>query len=185
MRICLISGCNNKYSAKGYCKKHYKRWWKYGDPLYTKRERHGMQNTAEYISWYCMKNRCYNKNYIGYHRYGGRGITICDRWMKSFTAFLKDMGQRPFLKAQIDRIDNNKGYYKENCRWATPAQNSQNGSLIKLSIEIARNIRRIYKTSGLSQKEIGLIYNMGQDSISLIVNNKQWKETKQPIVDGL
>ena len=79
-----------------------------------------------YHSWVRMKGRCNDPSNNRYHRYGGRGITVCDRWLK-FDNFLSDMGERPDGH-QLDRINNDLGYYKENCRWVTPVQNSRNRS---------------------------------------------------------
>lgn len=71
-----------------------------------------------------MKTRCSYKNASNFERYGGRGISICERWL-SFENFLEDMGDAP-NGFQIDRIDNNKGYYPENCRWVSPSDNCKN-----------------------------------------------------------
>jgi hypothetical protein len=79
-----------------------------------------------YGRWAAMKQRCYNKNNTNYKNYGARGIKICDRWLKSFVNFLEDMGEPPSKNYSLDRIDNNKGYFKENCRWATPTQQNLN-----------------------------------------------------------
>lgn len=82
--------------------------------------------SPEFNSWNGMFYRCYNTNCDSYKYYGGRGITVCDRWLNSFKNFLEDMGFKPDKSYSIDRINNDLGYYKENCRWATPAEQSNN-----------------------------------------------------------
>ncbi len=76
-------------------------------------------------SWRSMRGRCLYPKEPGYARYGGRGITVCDRWAK-FSAFLEDMGERPSVHHTIDRKDPNLGYFKENCRWATRSEQRRN-----------------------------------------------------------
>lgn len=86
--------------------------------------KHGLSKTHPlYQTWEGMKGRCKNMA-----TYGGRGITVCDRWEKSFEAFLDDMGNKPSPLHSIDRIDNTKGYSPDNCRWATSEQQSRNTS---------------------------------------------------------
>lgn len=86
--------------------------------------RHGYSRTPTYYTWEGIIQRCNNSNDDSYYLYGGRGITVCEEW-KLFTNFLKDMGEKPNRRS-LDRIDNDKGYYKENCRWATPRQQALN-----------------------------------------------------------
>lgn len=87
--------------------------------------RHGMCGTGAYKTWKAMKARCHNPKSESYYKYGARGIYVCDRWRYSFPAFLADMGERP-EGLEIDRIDNDAGYYRDNCRWTTRKQNARN-----------------------------------------------------------
>ncbi len=86
---------------------------------------HGMSYTGAYKTWMAMNHRCYNKKQDNYKNYGGRGITICDRWKYSIMNFLEDMGNRP-EGLSIDRINNDGNYEPSNCRWATPKEQSNN-----------------------------------------------------------
>ena len=78
-----------------------------------------------YHTWQSMKQRCLNPNTEWYHRYGGRGITVCDEWINSFDTFVSDMGKRP-IGHTLDRIDNDGPYCKDNCKWSLPIENSRN-----------------------------------------------------------
>jgi len=89
---------------------------------------HGMHKTPEYRSWGNMKNRCFNPNEKRYSDYGGRGITVCDRWKNSFENFLADMGLKPTPKHSLDRIDNDGDYQKDNCKWSTHVEQQNNRS---------------------------------------------------------
>jgi hypothetical protein len=88
--------------------------------------KHDMHKSSEYGSWQAMKERCYRETHVAYHRYGGRGITVCDRWLNSFEAFYEDMGPKPFPRASIERKGNNGNYEPGNCCWATARQQGRN-----------------------------------------------------------
>lgn len=94
-------------------------------------KRKNQKPSKVYSCWSSMLNRCNNQNNAAYKRYGGRGITVCETWLK-FENFLQDMGE-PNLNESIDRINNDKGYYKENCRWATAKTQNRNKSNTKLT----------------------------------------------------
>jgi len=81
-----------------------------------------------YFRHFAMKNRCYNKKNPKYETWGGRGITVCERWLgvDGFWNFVEDMGIPPTKHHSLDRIDNDKGYSPLNCRWATPKEQSNN-----------------------------------------------------------
>ena len=89
---------------------------------------HDLSRSREYAAWEAMKNRCYNPKYPKYKNYGGRGIAVCVEWINSFEAFYRDMGPKPTPEHSIDRKDNDKGYYKDNCRWATRLEQINNTS---------------------------------------------------------
>lgn len=89
--------------------------------------RHGLWSGNKRLMdiYYGMVRRCCNPESHAFKDYGGRGITVCERWLVSPAAFLEDMGHRP-RGAQLDRRDNDKGYSPDNCRWVTPKQNMRN-----------------------------------------------------------
>jgi hypothetical protein len=89
-------------------------------------KKHLESYTKEYRTWIYMKTRCYNSNSQRYHMYGGRGITVCDRWLNSFENFLADMGRKPTPQHSIDRINVNGNYEPNNCRWATQVEQLNN-----------------------------------------------------------
>lgn len=121
---------------------------------------HGMHNTKTYHVWENMKARCLNKNNPSFNDYGGRGIGICDQWMK-FENFYSDMGEAPQGRS-IERIDNSLGYEKGNCRWATKAEQQWN-----------RRVSRIVEFDGKAQvlEQWAKEYGIG----SGVLNNRIYK----------
>ncbi len=86
---------------------------------------HGRSKTPLYKTWSAMIARCSNNKLPTWADYGGRGISVCDRWL-TFENFLADMGDRPFVGAEIDRVNNDGNYEPSNCRWATRLEQCSN-----------------------------------------------------------
>jgi len=108
-----------------YPKTKLKTFGQHGDD---KRFKHGMSDRAEFHIWQGMLARCCVSTNRAYRLYGGRGITVCDRWLSSFENFYADMGPRPSPKHSIDRIDNDGNYEPGNCRWTTQKVQCNNRS---------------------------------------------------------
>lgn len=87
--------------------------------------KHGMSNSRVYSVWKSMVQRCHNPNDRSFENYGGRGIQVCEEWRDNFSQFIADMGIRPD-GFDLDRIDNDKGYSPENCRWVSRLRNLNN-----------------------------------------------------------
>jgi len=134
-------------------------------------------STRTYNAWCLMKQRCNNPRAPNYKWYGALDIRYELRW-ENFKEFFEDMRECP-KGMTLDRIDNNKGYSRENCRWTTLRDNIRGRSTTVLSLEQAREIRRLYK---LERRRYGLKaslarrFNCSQQTIADILEGKRWQE---------
>lgn len=113
--------------------------------------KHGDSTTSEYFIWIGMRQRCENERNAAYKYYGGRGITVCSEWA-DYRRFISDMGRRPSPKHSIDRIDNDSGYRKDNCRWALRSVQTGNRRMT-LRVD-GMTIREISVETGLTYSGI-------------------------------
>ena len=132
---------------------------------------HGMTKTPEYCTWNQIKQRCFNPNNKNYLDYGGRGISVCDRWKNSFENFLADMKLKPTPKHSIDRIDNDGDYCPENCRWSTnveQANNKRTNRLITIENETL-TMAQWEKKMGYKQGVIERRLNLGWSEFAAVM----------------
>lgn len=148
---------------------------------------HNGCGTPEYRAWQGIIKRCCNKKNKAYPRYGGRGITVCDRWRNSFENFLADMGERPSKEYSIDRIDVNGNYEPSNCRWATDKEQCNNR---RSNINITYNgetktLKQWCEYYDMDYKVVRPTYRYGVRTFHEIVekykNHGRIRKLKQPI----
>lgn len=138
--------------------------------------KHGAHPHPLYKVWEAMIARCENPNSRSYQYYGAKGITVCDRWRRSFPDFLQDLGERPSPRHSLERVDSSGNYEPANVVWATSTEQGRNRpAYVKLSLEKAREIRVLY-AGGLTMEEIANRFGVTKTSIWQVVHNKTWKE---------
>lgn len=122
-----------------------------------------------YPTWKAMVSRCRNKNDPAYLRYGGRGISVCERW-NEFATFVKDMGDKPSPWMTLDRIDNNGNYEPSNCRWATRSQQGNNTRMNKRLEHngVNRTLMEWANDTGIPYQTIVWRFNQGWDSTEIL-----------------
>lgn len=176
MRMCKVEGCNDiKTVAFNMCDLHYRRYKRTGNTHPpTRYRRHGKCNTREYQAWSSMFSRCNNTEY--YKNVCYKGITICERWKEAFVNFYEDMGECP-TNYQLDRKNNQKGYFKENCRWVTVEEQARNRSVSKLTPDAVKEIRNIFERGGINQRTLALMYEVSPTTIHEVLKGKTWYES--------
>ena len=131
--------------------------------------------TPTWISWQCMLARCRYLHRDTQKKHIGRGITVCDRWL-SFSAFLKDMGERPD-GTTLDRKNNELGYFPDNCKWATPIEQARNRRNAKLDYKSAMAVAmRMLKGERAVDiaRELGISESLPRE----IIKGRSWKDAR-------
>ena len=141
---------------------------------------HGMSYTRTYAAWHSMKHRCDNPNNPAAKSYSELDITYEPKWV-SFVAFYADMGECP-KGFQLDRINNNRNYSKENCRWTTAKENVRNRSSTKLTAENVKHVKAILMATPKERFpkqtyiRIGKMFGVGPSCIYDIDKGRNWKD---------
>jgi hypothetical protein len=117
---------------------------------------HGMRDNPIYDVWNAVIQRCTRPSFIGFKDYGGRGITVCDKWL-TFQGFFEDMGERPFNGATLERMDNDGPYCKDNCKWATRAEQNNH---------TRRSVQFTFKGEQLTLAQIAEKCGMNKNTLS-------------------
>lgn len=135
---------------------------------------HGMSKTRVYKIWAGMIQRCTNQNRAAYKYYGGRGISICDRW-RDFKNFFEDMGSPPSESHSLERVDNNGWYEPSNCKWATAEVQSRNNRNCKLNKDQVLFIKKELD-SGKTIAETARVFDVSESLVRAIRNKEVWDD---------
>lgn len=138
---------------------------------------HGLRRHPLYGVWNSIKSRCCNRNSTFFHRYGSRGISICESWNSSFNEFYTwSMNNGWKHGLSIERIDNDSGYNPINCKFIPRGQQARNRSTSKLTMKQVQNIRACYDSGLETNAELARRYNITPTTMCKIVHRKIWKE---------
>lgn len=164
----FLCHCGKEFEGIAYRVKNHR---KSCGCLVGKASKHGFTQHERYASYRTMLSRCFNEKNRGYKNYGGRGITVCDRWLgeEGFMNFLSDMGEKP-VGMSLDRIDNDGDYTPSNCRWATPldqCKNRRNSNLYKFK-DCEMTLGRICSLTGASKNRVDENYKSDMNSHEFI-----------------
>jgi hypothetical protein len=138
------------------------------------------RETHMYRLWSRIKERCHNRNKDNFHRYGGRGISVCEEWSNDFLAFKAWALKNGYDEnLQIDRIDSNGDYEPSNCRFVSAAENTWNRDAVKLTPRKVLVIRRLIQKTKLKHKEIAELFGIQRTLVSMINTGKRWAEVTE------
>jgi len=136
---------------------------------------HRMSKSRIYRIWRHMKSRCYNPNVESYPYYGGKGITVCDEWQRFEKFHVWSMDNGYDEKRSIDRIDNSKGYFPQNCQWSTDKEQARNTTRTVCNEDVVAKIRDMF-SAGVKNKDIAAMFGVSRAHVSDIVYHKCWAE---------
>lgn len=174
--VCLCD-CGNKKTIKGSDLRRCTDYLSCGCLRKEMSVKHSMSRSSEYKSWQAMKYRCLNPNCKSYKDYGGRGITIHQKWVDDFKNFLFDMGRKPSPDFSIERINNDEGYYPWNCRWADRRSQSNNRrSSKKVEIDgVEKSYAEWARVAGITTEAFSARMKAGKKGGELIKYNTRKK----------
>jgi hypothetical protein len=143
-----------------------------GCPIKVDRRARKTNSDPTFMSWKSMLARCSNPKATSYEIYGGRGISVCERWRR-FENFKQDMGERRSRDYSLDRIDVNGNYEPANCRWATLKQQARNTRATKLEPHEPEQMRWL-ASLGYSHREIGAFFGISQTGANAVIRGRTW-----------
>ena len=134
--------------------------------------------SPEKNAWVNMRYVCRQKEGVSYELYGLKGIKVCEKWDNSFKEFLSDIGYRPFKGAVLGRLDKTKYFEPGNVKWMSKREVQDNKTNILLNWDSVNNIRDLYSNTKITQRQLAEKHNVGIGTVSLVIQNKTWKDGK-------